>query len=236
MAESTCSVADCGRAVQCKSLCDPHYRRLLKYGDPLADVPIRQRINGSPAERFWARVDKNGPVPSHLPELGSCWVWTGRARSANGYPQIRHGDRMQPVHRFAHELLIGPIPDGLQVDHACHNQSGCPGGPECPHRRCVNPDHLDAVTNDENQARRAGMHYAEMCRAGLHEMSDSNVRVTLTGMRVCRTCTPDQRPDFEGVCANGHPRTPENVVLYGTNRQCRRCRADAQRRYRTKSA
>lgn len=230
MADITCSVPDCDRRVYCKGWCEPHYRQWRTHG--VVGGPIRQRINGTPEQRFWPRVDKHGPLPSHRPDLGPCWLWTTTASTTNGYPQFRHGRRMVLAYRFAYETIVGPIPDGLQLDHLCHNQSGCEGGPDCLHRKCVNPGHLEPVTNDENAARRAGMHYAPMCRAGLHKMIENNVRITDIGLRICRTCVPGRRANFEEVCVNGHQRTPENVVYFGMNRQCRPCRRDAQRRHR----
>ncbi|HZO31102.1 MAG TPA: HNH endonuclease signature motif containing protein [Chloroflexota bacterium] len=61
---------------------------------------------------------------------------------------------MRPAHCVVWEWTHGPIPDGLQLDHTCHNAaSACPGGKSCLHRRCVNPAHLEPVTPLENQLR-----------------------------------------------------------------------------------
>src|ERR1051326_9112222 len=79
------------------------------------------------AERFWSRVDRNGPIPTHWPELGPCWLWTGQTRK--GY-SILDG-------RVAHYFLVMPLP-GLTFVHLCRV------------RNCVNPDHLDPVTIQEN--------------------------------------------------------------------------------------
>lgn len=141
------------------------------------------------------------------------------------------------AYRFAYETIVGPIPDGLQLDHLCHNQSGCEGGPDCLHRKCVNPGHLEPVTNDENAARRAGMKFTVQCQTGTHDRSPENVRITTTGIRMCRTCSPDVRADLDDVCANGHPRTPENTYIYDRcyiNRKCRACQREATRRYRAR--
>lgn len=58
------------------------------------------------------------------------------------------------AHRAAHELWIGAIPDGYTVDHLCHNDDLLCVGGRCPHRRCVEPSHLEAVTSAENNRRR----------------------------------------------------------------------------------
>lgn len=108
--------------------------------------------------RFWSKVDKNGPVPQHRPDLGPCWVWT-KGLSSRGYGVFAVAIGKQNLaHRVAYELLIGPIPAGLTVDHLCHNaHPTCKGGPTCTHRRCVNPAHLDPTTRGENVLRGQGL-------------------------------------------------------------------------------
>ncbi len=85
------------------------------------------------ADRFWAKVDKNGPVIR--PELGPCWVWTGYIRQ-DGYGSIQVLDRSELAHRVSYTLNIGPL-----ILWALH---------KCDNRPCVRPDHLfegDATTN-----------------------------------------------------------------------------------------
>lgn len=88
------------------------------------------------ADRFWPFVDKRG--------ADECWLWTGA--NANGYGAIWGSERSRAkrAHRVAYELLVGPIPDGLTLDHLCRNT------------RCVNPKHLEPCTAAEN-ARRASV-------------------------------------------------------------------------------
>lgn len=82
-------------------------------------------------ERFWAKVEKTD----------NCWVWKASVGS-HGYGQFvpTHG-RIVLAHRFAYELLIGTIPEGKQLDHLCRN------------RTCVNPLHMEPVTQRENLLR-----------------------------------------------------------------------------------
>lgn len=83
-------------------------------------------------ERFWEKVYKTD----------TCWLWTA-CRNEDGYGIFR--DRgMKKAHRVAYELLVGPIPQGMQLDHTCHA------------RACVNPAHLRPVTNKQNGENRVG--------------------------------------------------------------------------------
>lgn len=109
-----------------------------------------------------------------------CWLWTGQDNGA-GYGMIRHCgqcERRLMVHRVAYELLVGPIPDGLFLDHLCRTP------------RCVRPDHLEPVTNAQNLLRGNGFGAVNArkteCLRG-HPLSGDNLLVSC-GMRVCRTC------------------------------------------------
>lgn len=98
-------------------------------------------------DRFMAKVDK----PS---DADGCWHWTA-ATNSKGYGKftIRHGVFVY-AHRWAYEHFVGPIPDGLSLDHLCHGADpACERGDACPHRSCVNPTHLEPVTNRENLRR-----------------------------------------------------------------------------------
>src|SRR5258708_2446189 len=90
--------------------------------------------------RFANRICREIRVPS----LGECWTWTGWL-SDKGYAIALFGKRKVKLHRFAYELLVGPIPDGLLPDHLCRN------------RACINPAHLECVTNRENILRGVGL-------------------------------------------------------------------------------
>ncbi len=81
--------------------------------------------------------------------MKDCWEWIGPL-DRYGYGKAKVEGRWVGAHRLAYEEAIGPIPTGLQVDHICHNESECEGGRQCPHRRCVNPEHLRLTSCREN--------------------------------------------------------------------------------------
>jgi hypothetical protein len=92
------------------------------------------------AERFWAKVNRDGPIPAHLPDLGPCWVWDG-ATDGHGYGQIQQGPRSgRPLkaHRVSYEINVDSIPEGAEVLHRCDNPP------------CVRPNHLFLGTHQDN--------------------------------------------------------------------------------------
>lgn len=143
--------APSARAGQC-SLCDEpayirgwcvkHHSRWRRHGDPLAYMPHLP----SPEEKFAA---------SHEVAASGCWLWTGRLNK-DGYGALAAAGQRWPAHVWSYIRFAGPVPDGLEIDHVCHSRDKtCPGN-ECIHRRCVNPDHLEAVTHRENVRRGVG--------------------------------------------------------------------------------
>lgn len=133
-----------------------------------------------PATRFWAKVRKSE----------GCWNWLGFKDYA-GYGIFRiAGRKNQKAHRFAYELAKGRIPDGLQIDHLCRNTS------------CVNPDHMDVVSNRVNSLRGTSP-WAQnarktVCKRG-HPLVEGNLdRYRMKhGERICLACSRLSKTNWE---------------------------------------
>lgn len=131
-------------------------------------------------ERFLAKVP-------HLPRPldSSCWIWTG-STNGNGYGEMRIDGRKTYAHRVSHELYIGPIPVGYDIDHLCRNHG------------CVSPFHIEAVTRRTNTMRgknpdvqRARAAAVTHCPHG-HLYDAANTYRTKAGLRQCRTCNRER--------------------------------------------
>ena len=156
---SPCSVDGCGKVVEARGWCQMHYRRWQKTGNPL--VLVRSMW----PERFWAKVLRSE----------ACWIWNGALDRA-GYGRMVGGNGGNGLaHRIAYELVIGPIPcDKPHIDHLCRN------------RACVRPDHLEPVTQSENNQREGAAR--THCKHG-HPLAGENVSIRRTrGGRECLAC------------------------------------------------
>jgi len=102
-----------------------------------------------------------------------CWIWWGASLS-NGYGKVTVNYKTLLVHRFVYESLIGPIPEGLQLDHVCEN------------KLCVNPAHLEPVTCKINMERRSAS--KTHCING-HPYIEENIYIRKDGRRQCRVCS-----------------------------------------------
>lgn len=124
-----CSVTDCDRPNYGLGMCKLHYGRRVRLDT--TDLPVTSLV-----DRWDAKVDKTG----------DCWLWTG-AINNKGYGVFATDEGNQLAHRVSYVMFVGPIPEGLELDHVYARG--------CRHRHCVNPDHLEAVTHAEN-VRRTG--------------------------------------------------------------------------------
>lgn len=109
-----------------------------------------------------------------------CWEWQASLDGA-GYGFYWLNGAMRRAHRVAYELLVGQIPDGLELDHLCLN------------RRCVNPEHLEPVTRSENNRRSHQLRALRtVCLRGHHLAGDNLYVAPKTGVRGCRECRAQQ--------------------------------------------
>ncbi len=120
-------------------------------------------------QRFWPKVEKSD----------GCWIWlASKDRCGYGRFNVTWHPTMR-AHRFAYELLVGPVPYGMQLDHLCRNPS------------CVNPAHLEPVTSRENTLRGEGRAARQArqthCKRG-HQFTPENTYVCPKGHRYCRHC------------------------------------------------
>lgn len=119
---------------------------------------------------FWSRVDRRGPE--------DCWPWLGGR--CQGYGSVADGSGSSiTAHRVAYAEMVGEVPPGMVLDHLCRN------------RLCVNPAHLEPVTNAENILRgespTATNKRRTHCPKG-HPYDETNTVVRSSGYRRCATC------------------------------------------------
>jgi len=168
-------------------------RHSKSFTDAVVAAAFAQEIRDQHAQRG----PRNEPLLDRLQrqvvvEPWGCWTWTGRT-TRDGYGSVSWTDedgraRAGGAHRVAYQLLVGPIPDDLHLDHLCHTRDKtCAGGPQCPHRRCWNPEHLEPVTPLENTLR-ARPATSTACARG-HEWTEATTKYRKgTHRRYCSLC------------------------------------------------
>lgn len=163
MSMRSCEIAGCSKPHVARGWCRAHYSQWHRLGHPLGSSAA------TPKERITRRI--------LIDETSGCWLWNGTLSASprsSGYALVNR----EYAHRVSYEVFVGPIPEGLEIDHLCRI------------RHCVNPDHLEPVTRRENLLR--GDTFAARnarkthCPQG-HSYSGENLYV-YKGGRKCRTC------------------------------------------------
>lgn len=171
-----CDDPDCDRTARTRGWCHTHYERRRRNGELTL---VREK---DPVVRFWSYVDTSG----------DCWLWLG-ADNGHGYGATYFEGKQQQAHRVAYKLLVGPIPNGLQLDHLCRN------------RACVRPDHLEAVDIRTNLIRgngTTGVNFRRThCKHG-HPFTTDNT-YNWNGIRQCRSCRDRRREQWRERHAAG---------------------------------
>lgn len=226
-----CSIDGCDKNVYIleDAICQNHWRKLKKYGDPLgvAEKPetrlctiegcnnkhrskglcnkhyCRNRNHGSPdiVKYEYIRGTLDERFWARVEKTDNCWLWTGRI-SPKGYGQFDLEDRSITAHRMSWIMANGEIPEELEVNHLCHTRE-CMLGDNCPHRACIRIEHLEIISHAENV--RKG-------NAGYYERKIFRPKKT--------------------YCINGHEYTLENTAQYKNSRVCRICACEKSRLYK----
>lgn len=134
-----CSEPSCTDPHEARGYCNRHYKQKREAGE----LPVLRRTL---RDRFEEKVDRQGPIPPHRPDLGPCHLWTA-GKNKNGYGSIGlpgQDTGSAGAHRVAWELYRGPIPEGMHVDHMCHRHD------------CVNVAHLRLATVPQNAENYSG--------------------------------------------------------------------------------
>jgi hypothetical protein len=178
--------------------------------------------------------------------VNGCWHMPPTHK--DGYAMFSIGRKYFQAHRVSYEHFVGPIPEGLVLDHRCHTDDpACRGGLGCLHRRCVNPKHLEPVTAEVNTLRGRGTSARnaakQLCSRG-HEFTPDNTYRDPRGGRECRTCRaaaskawveahhPGLRHGTETHCPSNHPYEGDNLIITVTGgRACRECKRAGNREY-----
>lgn len=180
-------------AVSCKAMakklkwCTKHYQRFIKHGDP--NIETRLSPNRDPYDDLVRRgITRNGEC-----------LLSNASEFSNGYRFTRVQQKTYLMHRVSYKKWHGSIPEGLVVDHMCHNEAAergeCQGGKACFHKACVNPAHLRVISRRDNTlasplfwAATGQWQLAKTeCPHG-HPYSEENTFVHGDGRRSCRIC------------------------------------------------
>lgn len=198
------------------------HRQRVRAGD-IGDNPSEYRIGRRSVTRaeYRAYTEARLIAGSKRDESTGCLVWQ-RSKNGGGYGQIGICGKVELVHRIAHEIWIGPLGD-LHVDHV--RARGCRS------RACIEPLHLEGVTQAENNRRAMAITH---CKRGAHPLSGANLYVHPNGSRICRECARARNADrwsrikkrVDGYCLKGiHPLTELSIYTSPSGvRACRACK------------
>lgn len=163
-----------------RGLCATHFRKWHK--STVEGIGRCEGIHPDPVPLPYTVEDKLFNSIRRIDKETGCWYgpWSPKLR----YSSIMLFGVRRIAHRAMYEVVVGPIPEGLELDHLCRNP------------RCVNPAHLEPVTGEENKRRAAAAR--THCKYG-HEFSEDNTARSKRGARVCLTCRRARDRDRAGT-------------------------------------
>jgi hypothetical protein len=222
VAKPKCSVDECPSEARKRGLCGKHYGRLLRLGS--TDLPPKPQVDDVAA--FWAKVNKDGPVPEHCPELGPCWLWT-IGHDEQGYGIFYYHDETGKQRKTrAHRWLLGHLRGRPLSRKVVGEEDGCH---RCDNPPCVNPAHLYIGTRKQNAADAVARKRLWQQKVTHCPKCGTEYTYNPSGKhRRCKVCEQagqrKSRTDDRKTCRNGHKLEGGNILLCknGT-RKCRTC-------------
>lgn len=210
-----CAAEGCDRPRKTVDWCHSHYEQWRRSGGAARPVG---RLPESTEERFWLKVAK---------QPNGCWLWTGSTAGAGRYGRFADDQ----AHRWSYERFVGPIPDGLVIDHLCRVTL------------CVNPAHLEPVTQAENIYRgdslQAKNRLKTHCVRG-HEFTPENT-ISRGNGRICRQCRIDRNERRKAEYVKRGRREAQHGTIsryssYKWNCRCELCRQAWRDYYQSRRA
>lgn len=217
------------KPVKSRGLCNACYLQYMRSTPKDQRTPIVRLTN---EERFFAFVNKMGPIAKNRPDLGRCWLWGG-GTDPGGYGIFWADGTSHRAHVWAYKRWVGEIPDEMPLDHFA-----------CDRTSCANYGHVRPETHQVNILRSGGLGALNAakthCGTCGEPYDEQNTRINANGARVCLNCARTADREAKRLkraaiserirlepgateCQNGHAVTPETTWTYQRLPSCRLC-------------
>lgn len=168
--DKPCSILGCPRPMSYRGMCNTHAERNRRHGSPYTVNGVRVIEPAQPPANEWEAVFRN----RYTVTTEDCWEMTKRPKNT-GYHEIGWQGQVYGAHRLSYELAVGPIPEGMTIDHLCFNPP------------CMNPAHLRLLTHSENSANKKPKEWLG-CNKGHPPTPENTYTVARSSGRVERGC------------------------------------------------